>query len=238
VQRRSEPLAVSHLPRDNQRPLRPLERRRESGHLARRRQGAAAAHRLARRAEGSRHLARLRDQGLTKRQVHMNRSGARLSDSPRRHAPPEPGRVRQLDRNARVEEPPDRRAVKALLVDRLIRAGALQLGRPVSREHDQRRARVRGFDHRGVKFRGRCTRRAKQHHRLARGLGQADPKERARALVDVHEHLDLWMPLQRHGDRGRARARRDASELDALSRELIHEGCCERLRYIHSIQCE
>ncbi len=46
------------------------------------------------------------------------------------------------------------------------------------------------------------------------------------------------MALQGDGDRRGPRAWRDAGELDALCGELVHEGCSEGLRYIHTIYRE
>src|SRR5258706_16337046 len=84
-------------------------------------------------------------------------------------------------------------------------------------------------------LRGGGARRTQHDRRLASDLAEPDSEERARSLVDLDDHLYLWVTLQRHRDGGRARARRHARVLDALSRELIDERCCECLRYIHTI---
>ena len=237
VQRGSEALPVAHLTRDHQRPLRALESGGQRRHVGRRRHGAAPAHGLAGGSNRNRHLARRRDKGFAKWKVDVDGpAAARFRHRPGCDAPPQTSRVGQLDRRARVEEPPDRRAVEPLLVDRLIGSRALQLRRPVSCEDDQRCTRVGGFDHRRVELGRRRSRRAQEHHRLARRLRQADAEERARALVDVHEHPDLGVALECHRERSRPRPRRHAGVLDALSGQLVHEGCGERLRYIHSIQ--
>ena len=93
-----------------------------------------------------------------------------------------------------------------------------------------------GFDDRGVKLSCRGARGAKQDHRLAGRFCQAYAKERAASFVDLYEDFDTRMSLQCHGDRGRARARRYASKLHALHRQLVDEGGGEGLRYIHRIR--
>ena len=124
-----------------------------------------------------------------------------------------------------------------LLVDRLVRPHSLQLRRAVGGQHDHRRARVGGLDDRGVKL-GRSGARGREDHRgLARRLAQADCKERAASLVDMDENLDARMPLKRHRDGRRARARRDARELHALGGQLVDERGGEALRYIHTMGC-
>lgn len=65
--------------------------------------------------------------------------------------------------------------------------------------------------------------------RLAGRLSEPDGKERRASLVDVDKDLDARMPLQRHGDRRRARPRRHAGKLDALGRQLVHQRRGERL---------
>ena len=77
--------------------------------------------------------------------------------------------------------------------------------------------------------------RGKQHNRFTGGLGEADPEERAGALVDVDEDANLGVTLEGDGNRRRPGARRNARELNALRGELIDESCGERLRYIHTI---
>ena len=123
-----------------------------------------------------------------------------------------------------------------LLIDGLVGARVLQLRRPVGGQDDERRPRVGGLDDRGVKLgRGRARRR-KHHGRLARGLAQADGKERAASFVDLDEDLDARMTLQRHGHRRGPRAGRHASKFHALHRQLVDEGGGERLGYIHRIE--
>ena len=124
-----------------------------------------------------------------------------------------------------------------LLVDRLVGPHSLQLRRPVGGEDDERGMRVRRLHHRGMKLSRGGARGGKHDGRLARRLAQAEGKERAASLVDLDEDLDSRMPLQRHGDGSRARARRDAGELDALRRQLVDERGGEDLSYIgHRIE--
>ena len=161
----------------------------------------------------------------------------RLGHRTRRQPPPQARGIRQLDRHAGVEEPPHRRAEEALLVDRLVGPHVLQLGRAVGGQHDHRRARVESLHDRRVELGGGGAGRRQDDRRLSGRFAQADGEERPGSLVDMDEDFDARMTLQRHGDRRRARSRRDAGKLDALRGQLIHEGRGEGLRDIsHRIE--
>ena len=167
----------------------------------------------------------------------MHGTVRRLGHRTHSQTPPEARGIRELDRHSRVEEPPHRRAEEVLLVDRLVGPHVLQLGRAVGGQHDHRRARVEGLDDRRVKLGGGGAGRRQDDRRLAGRLAQADGEERPGSLVDVDEDFDARMTLQRHGDRRRARPRRDAGELDALRGQLVDEGRSEALGYIgHRIE--
>ena len=236
MQRGREPFAVAQGAGDDQRMLRALERRGKGRDLGLIRQQAAGCHRLRRRRLRGWDLPRRRDEGLAEWKVQVDGPGGRLGHRASSQAPPQSGRVRQLDGDARVEEPPGRAPVEVLLVDRLVRPHSLQLGRPVRREHDHRRPRVGRLDHGGVKLSRRRARRRQDDRGLARRLAEADSKERPASLVDMDENLDARMPLKRHRDRSRARARRDTRKLHALRGQLVDERGGEGLSYIHRIE--
>ena len=229
VKRRSEPFAIPNLTHDDQRTRCTLQRRRQRRQLGLARKEAAVGQRLGRRGLGDRDLARRRHEGLSKRKVQVHRAARSFRDCTRGEAAPHPRRIRHLDRDARIDEPPHGGAEEMLLVDRLVGPHSLQLWRAVRGDDDQGSARVRRLDDRGMKLRRGCARGRQDHRGLARRLTQADRKERAASLVDMDDDLDPRMPLEGHRDRRRARARRHACELNALRRQLVDEGGGEAL---------
>jgi len=145
--------------------------------------------------------------------------------------------VRHVDRHSGIDEPLRGGAEQTLLVDRLVGPHSLQLRRTIRRDDDERRARVGRLDDRGMKLRRRGPRCCEHDRGLSGRFAQAHCKERAASLVDMDDDLDSWMALHGHGHRRGARSRRDASELDALRRELVDEGGGKGLRYIrHRIE--
>ncbi len=181
-------------------------------------------------------MAGFRHERLAKRKVDVDGTACSgLCIRPGGEPSPQAAGIRHLDGSPGVDEPAHRGTEDALLVDRLVGPDSLQLGRAVGGQNDQGSARVGRFDHSRVKLRGRGAGRAQEDDRLPCRLRQADPEERAAPLVDVHDHLDPWVVLERHRDGRGAGPRRDARELDALRRQLVDEGCGERLRYIHTI---
>ena len=102
--------------------------------------------------------------------------------------------------HARVDEPPHRAAVEALLIDGLGGAHAVQLGGTVGGAHQQRHLGLVGLHHRRVQLdRGRPA-RAQHHRRPAGGQADAERHEAGRALVVVHldPHAPVGGQRQRH----------------------------------------
>ncbi len=138
AQRGRKPVTITHFAGDDQRPLRPLERRGQRRDLARRRQVPARADGLACRAERDWELTRCRHQGFAERKVDVHRPAGGLRISPRRQPAPLPGRTGRLDGRARIEEPKNRGSVEALLIDRLIGADIAELRGAIRGKDDQR----------------------------------------------------------------------------------------------------
>ncbi len=91
--------------------------------------------------------------------------------------------------------------------------------------------RHRGLDDRREELGRRGAARAGDRDRLPGRLRQAEPEESRRALVQVHVDVDPPITVQRKGDRGRARAGRDARVLEADSSQARHErAACRRAR--------
>ena len=237
VQRRRQPLTFPNLSGHQQRTLRALERRRKRRDLGLVRQQATACHRLRRRGLGGGDLARWRHQRFAKRKVDVNRPGLCFGDGPGGESAPHARGVRHLDRDTRIDEPTHGAAEEVLLVDRLVGPHPLQLGRTVGGDDDQRCARVRSLDHRGMKLRGGGPRCGQHQRRFARRLTKSDGKKRAAALVDVDDDLDPRMPLESHRHRRRPRPRRDARKLDTVRCQLVDKGGGEGLGDVsHTIE--
>ncbi len=100
-------------------------------------------------------------------------------------------------------EPAHGGAVEADLVDRLPRADAAQLRRPIGSEGDQRHARQVGLGDRRVQVGSGGAARAGERHGRTGGKRGAEPDEPGRALVEDDLDLDpgLTVERQRHGRR-------------------------------------
>ncbi len=112
--------------------------------------------------------------------------------------------VRCHHRHAGVMKPLDETTEEVLLVDRLVGADTVQLGRPVGRHHDDRHACHRRFDDGGKVIRRRGSRRAEHCDRFSGRCRDPKSKERRRALVDMHMQRDPWMTSGCERDRRRA----------------------------------
>jgi hypothetical protein len=106
--------------------------------------------------------------------------------------------------SADFAEPPNGVAIELELVDCLARADIAKLWWPVRREHDHRHARLVGLDHRRVQVRRRGPGRAEHRGRDCSGERGAEREEPGAALVQDHRHIDLGLPPEGDGQRGRA----------------------------------
>ena len=153
------------------------------------------------------------------RKVEMHRAGGRSDrmsrDRAARERAPRRVRVGDVGRRTGIAEPAHRVAVQLRLVDRLPGAGVAQLGRTVGGAHDQRDARVRGLDDRGMEVRGRRPRRAAQDRgppaceRRSRAPGTQPSARRAR-------------PARGSGRRARERARAASNGIRARRPRRVH----------------
>ena len=132
-----------------------------------------------------------REQRLAKREIEMNRAGRfadRLRDAAAREGPPRHPRARLVGGRTGIAIPADGAAEEVGLVDRLARADVLQLGRTVSRAHDERNpARTTLRPPRDGSWPRPC-RRAQHHGRATARETQSERTKRRRAFVenDVH----------------------------------------------------
>ncbi len=121
-------------------------------------------------------------------------------------------------------EPLHGRAVQVGLVDGLVGAEALQLGRSVRRQDDQRDVGVIRLDDGRREVDGRGAGTAQDGDGLAGGFRHAQREVGAGALVEVHPGLDGGVALEGQRQRRRARAGAEADVLDAGGDEFIDEG--------------
>ena len=149
----------------------------------------------------------------------------------RAHATSRPHRVRSARRTG-IAEPAHRVAVQLRLVDRLPRAGVAQLGRPVGGAHEQRYARVRRLDDRGMEVRGRGPRGAAHDRGPAAREPDAERAERGRALVEHDVDADPVVAGERERERRRTRAGRDDRVGDTRPRPLVDQRSA-RTRSLH-----
>ena len=182
--------------------------------------------------------------GSRKGEVEVDRAGADLAARPRQRPAGDRAQVQEAGVvgvvGADFAEPADRFAEGLDLVDRLARADAAQLRRPVGAEDDQRHADEVGLGDGGVVVGERRPRGAEQRHRLAARLRRAEREEPGRALVEDHRHLDPRLPPQRHRERRRARPRRDDRPPQPAARQLLGEGRGERgvvVGRVHRMGC-
>ena len=131
-------------------------------------------------------------QGLTQRQVEVDRPGEPVPGTPggrprpAGQRPPVAVHPRPRLGHPGLAEPAHRVPVQLDLVDGLVRAGAAQFRRPVRGEHQQRHPCLAGLDHGPVEVRRRGPRGAHQRDRTAARLGQAEREKRGGPLVDPH----------------------------------------------------
>ena len=146
------------------------------------------------------------------------------------------GHPRPLLGQPGLAEPAHRAAVQLDLVDRLVGAGAGELGRPVGGQHQQRDRRLVGLDHGRVEVGRRRPGGAQHRHRPPAGLGQAEGGERRGPLVDpdVQPQPAALLQLdQGHGQRGAARSGRQDGLAQPAPGQLVAEGQAERGRRVH-----
>ncbi len=112
--------------------------------------------------------------------------------------------VGHVSRDGRVDRRANVPAEQPDLVDRLVRADAAQLGRPIGGQEHQRRAGQRRLDDRREEFGGGGAARAGHGDRTAGRLRDAEREEARGALVEMDVHVG-------RADDARARARAASS---------------------------
>ena len=172
----------------------------------------------------------------------MDRAG-QAADAARRVRPglagqraPVADRARPGLGQAGLAEPAHRGAVQLDLVDGLVGAYPPQLRGAVGGEHEERHARLVGFDHRRVEVGRRRARGTQHRYRTAAGLGQAERGERGRALVDPDVQPQPLLPrrlVERHRQRRAARPGCQHHLAQPAPDQLVAERDAERGRGVH-----
>ena len=159
----------------------------------------------------------------------------RVSAAGNRTEVKEPGIVGVVD--ARLAEPPHRRAVELDLVDRLPGPDAAQLRRPVGGEDEQRHRRLVGLGDGRMEVRGGSSRGTEDGDRRPCRLSGSERREAAAPLVHDHAHVNCGSAPQRERQRRRARAGRQHRMPHPAPRQLLDEGGGERgvaIRRVHA----
>ena len=173
-----------------------------------------------------------RRQGIAERHVHVRGAGGvSAGDLGSLQSYPEPvRRVGGVAGHASVDEPLHVSTEQIPLIDGLVRAHPVKLGRAVGREEHEWRARRRCLDHRGEQVRGGGPRGARHGHRPPRRLGQAEREERRGPLIEMNVDRHARVTRQREREGGRAGARRNARMLEPVRHEPVDERAHARER--------
>ena len=171
-------------------------------------------------------------QRLVEGTVHVDRAGRRALGGTERSEPrasPFLG-VLQHGRHGRFEVGPRVAAEELDLIDRLVRPGPAQVWGTVGREQEQGRPRLRCLHHGGEQFGGRGAARAHHGDGPPQRVGEPEPEEAARALVEVNVHLDPGVASGRQGERCGSRARGHAGVAHPAEHEFVDQppGARER----------
>ncbi len=131
--------------------------------------------------------------------------------------------VGHVSRDGRVDRGANVPAEQPDLVDRLVRAHAAQLGRPVGGQEHQRRAGQRRLDDRREEFGRGGAARAGDGDRTAGRLRDAEREEPRGPLVEMDVQPDVRMTRERERERCRTRPGRDRRLFHAEPHEIVDD---------------